>query len=184
MRLKQWQSVCFAVAVAMALPCAAADKTFPKGTRAFDLSTRYTIGLERGREDIPSAAVGMHYFVFDNLSLGAEFAGYFVAQDREDTFGFGLSGVMRHHLKDWQSGTFFGDVSFGPFYAVDEVPVGGTHFNFITRVGLGVTQRLKDDTRLLAGVRWFHLSNAQIKGKDRNPSIDGVEIYLGLGWQW
>ena len=181
--MKQWQSVYFVIAIAT-FTCGASAATFPKGTRSFDLTTGYAIGLDGGEEDIPSAAVGMHWFVYDNLSLGAEFAGYFVAQDREDTFGFGLSGVMRHHFKEWDRGTFFGDVSFGPWYGFDEVPVGGTHFNFVTRVGVGATHRLENDTRLLAGVRWFHLSNAQIKGKARNPSINGVEIYLGLGWQW
>ena len=46
----------------------------------------------------------------------------------------------------------------------------------------GTTYPLKDNLHLLTGVRYFHLSNARIEGNSRNPSINGVEGFLGLMW--
>jgi hypothetical protein len=40
--------------------------------------------------------------------------------------------------------------------------------------------RLADDTYLLGGARYFHLSNAKAHGSEKNPSYDGVEYYVGL----
>jgi hypothetical protein len=33
---------------------------------------------------------------------------------------------------------------------------------------------------LMGGVRGTHLSNARSEGEDRNPSLNGVEGYVGL----
>ena len=33
---------------------------------------------------------------------------------------------------------------------------------------------------LLGGMRYLHFSNAQIDGKERNPSINAAEGYFGL----
>ena len=34
----------------------------------------------------------------------------------------------------------------------------------------------------MGGARYFHLSNAQIDGPLRNPSVNGIEGYFGLMW--
>ena len=34
----------------------------------------------------------------------------------------------------------------------------------------------------MAGVRYFHLSNAHLEGPRRNPSINGLEGFLGVMW--
>jgi hypothetical protein len=62
------------------------------------------------------------------------------------------------------------------------VPDGGTYFNFTTSTGLGATYRIQDHFYLLGGVRYFHLSNAQIQGPQHNPSVNGVEGFFGLLW--
>ena len=89
---------------------------------------------------------------------------------------------MRHHLWRFDRATLFADVTFGPALATHRVPREGTYFNFTTRTGLGMTYQLDDHLHLMGGVRYFHLSNAQIEGSTRNPSINGVEGFLGLMW--
>ncbi len=132
--------------------------------------------------DIAALELGGNYFIRDNFSLGVEIAGYGVSQPGDDAAAVGLSGVFRHHLFDWDRKTLFFDGSFGPFEASEQVPGGGTRFNFVSRLGAGMTFDLQNDTKLMAGARWWHLSNAQIEGARRNPSINGIELYIGLMW--
>ena len=65
-----------------ATPAAFADAgpLFPQGSAAVDLMARYGLGLDGRTEHAPQLAVGADYFVLDNLSLGAEVAGYYVVQ--------------------------------------------------------------------------------------------------------
>jgi hypothetical protein len=74
-------------------------------------------------------------------------------------------------------------VSAGVSQATRAVPGGGTHFNFIEEAGVGGTYRLDDGVHLIAGVRYWHLSNAQIHGEDKNPALNGVGAYVGLMWR-
>jgi hypothetical protein len=158
--------------------------TWPKGTRTFDLSARYALGIGWTDEHIPSAAVAVHKFFFDNFSLGAELSGYGFVQTADDAAGVGIAAILRHHVIDLGGSTIYIDASFGPMQASNRVPKGGTNFNFTTRTGIGVAHRLSNECHLLSGVRWFHLSNAQYQGKSRNPGINGIEWYVGLGWEW
>jgi hypothetical protein len=61
-----------------------------------------------------------------------------------------------------------------------DFPHYGTRFNFVERVGLGATYELVDNLHLIGGARWFHLSNADLDGAERNPAFDALEYYAGL----
>jgi hypothetical protein len=160
----------------------AADVTFPQGTFTLQASVAYAEGLESRQESIPSASVGLNYFVWDNLSLGVELEGLRAIQDGDDAWAGEIGFMLHHHLIRFDRYTIFGDFNFGPVWSNEQVPADGTQFNFITRVGAGATARLTDDLHLMLGVRYFHLSNARIEGVERNPNINGVEGYLGLVW--
>jgi hypothetical protein len=162
----------------------ATPPAFAKGTRTFQAYGTYAGGLDADT-NVGSGAVGAGYFVFDDLSLSLEASGYRAQQSGRDTANawmYGIAGVLRHHLIHLDRATVFADVSFGPVESTKRTPAGGTDFNFITRSGIGVTYQLKDNLHLLTGVRYFHLSNARIEGNARNPSINGVEGFLGLMW--
>lgn len=172
------------IAVAFSSSAMAADRppTFPKGTISLQAYTTYAGGID-AQEVFNSAAFGGSYYVFDNFSLGAEASGYRIAQSPgRDAWMYGVAGVMRHHLLQFGRSTIFADVTFGPVQATDRVPAGGTYFNFATRSGIGATYQLQDRLHLIGGVRYLHLSNAHIEGSKRNPSINGVEGFLGLMW--
>ena len=46
------------------------------------------------------------------------------------------------------------------------------------QAGFGFTFEVADDTRLLVGGRWHHISNATLF--DSNPGRDSLLLYLGL----
>ena len=172
------------LSLAFAVHVSAGDRppSFPKGTLSLQAYGTYAGGID-AKEVIGSGAAGASYYVFDNLSLGLEVSGYHLTQSPgRNTWMYGVAGVLRHHLLQFDRATVFADVSFGPVEAAARVPEGGTYFNFATRSGLGVTYPLREHLYLLGGVRYFHLSNARIEGSQRNPSINGIEGFLGLMW--
>lgn len=155
---------------------------FPKGTLSLQAYGTYAGGLGE-YTNTASVAAGAGYYVFDNLSLSLEASGYRAQNSPgRDAWMYGVSGVLRHHLIQFDRTTFFIDAAFGPVEATARTPAGGTYFNFITRTGIGATYQLKEHTYLIGGARYFHLSNARIEGSIRNPSINGVEGFLGVMW--
>ena len=175
-------SLLLLIAAPLALAEDPRPPAFPRGTLSFQTYGTYSGGLGEFT-NTASAAAGVGYYVFDNLSLSLEASGY-RAQNApgRDTWMYGVSGVLRHHVIQLDRATLFIDAGFGPVEATARVPVGGTYFNFITRVGIGATFQLKEHTYLIGGARYFHLSNARIDGPTRNPSINGVEGFLGVMW--
>jgi hypothetical protein len=40
--------------------------------------------------------------------------------------------------------------------------------------------RLRPGTHLLAGLRWIHVSNNGLAGRDRNPDIEAIGPQMGI----
>lgn len=154
---------------------------FPRGTADLTLDASFIHDWDRGNSNFAAAGAGVGYYFLDNVSLGLELNGYQIFQD-QSTYAGGVALLGRHHFFTHGRWTIFADVGFGVFEANDPVPAGGTHFNFTFRSGLGVTYRLREGLDLMGGVRYFHLSNARIEGRNRNPSANGFEPYFGLMW--
>ena len=60
----------------------------------------------------------------------------------------------------------------------ESFPQFGTHANGRLRAGLGATWQAGDDTYLVAGLGWLHMSNGNVF--DVNVGHDGPMGYLGL----
>jgi hypothetical protein len=158
--------------------------SFTQGTLSADAYASYAAGLDN-RDDITNANVGFGYYVINNLSLGAEASGYSERVSGHGQWGYGVTAELRHHLLRFDRSTLFASAAFGPVESTGRIPQPrGTDFNYITRVGVGATYRLRDNLDLLLGVRYFHLSNARLDGAERNPSINGIEGFAGLMWSW
>lgn len=113
-----------------------------------------------------------------------ELGGWYFNQEGDDAFGINPELVFRWHAfhdedKSW---TWFFDTGIGVVASSDLVPDKGTGFNFMPRVGTGFTIELDAESqmRLMAGVRWHHISNARIGGDERNPSRDGLGIHAAI----
>lgn len=124
-------------------------------------------------------------FLADSFEFGFEGGGWWFDQEGDSTGGLSLTLVFRWHMfhPDDYSWTIFGDLGMGLLGAFDEVPDGGTGFDFMPRAGAGFTIALTDAVagpRLMGGVRYHHISNGRIEGDVRNPGRDGIMFYAAI----
>lgn len=143
------------------------------GGVAFDFEKDYDFNLH----------VAASTFLATELEFAVELGGWYFKQVGQDTGGIDGSMIFRWHFlhDDAFNWSIYGDVGIGLLGAFDEVPDGGTGFNFTPRAGFGFTQRLDDEgTRLMIGTRWHHISNGRFEGDSRNPSRDSLMIYVGV----
>jgi opacity protein-like surface antigen len=155
-------------------------ESFPKGTKALEFNGAYINPIRFSVDDFYGANFAGHYYFGDEVSLGLELQGYFVDQEEHDTELGGASLVLRWHFLASENYTLFFDGGLGGSYSGFDVPEDGTHFNYTARGGGGITRKLRDDLHLLGGVRFWHLSNGNLHGRDENPSQDGVQYFIGL----
>jgi len=126
------------------------------------------------------------YFAFSYfMARDVEFAGeadlWYFNQPGDNAGGLSASMVFRWHFVNTGAWTVYIDAGIGVLGATDEVPDGGTSFDFMPRAGGGFTTRLTDDgMRLQVGLRWHHISNARIFGDSNNPGRDQPLVYVGL----
>lgn len=125
-------------------------------------------------------SVGVNYYFQDGISLGLEGGGYHLGQADGDGVAGNLGVMLRQHVIRRDRWSLYVDVGEGLFEADQDVPHDGTHFSFLFHTGPGVTWQLTEHIYLMAGVRYYHLSNAQTQGGDRNPASNGIEGYVGV----
>jgi hypothetical protein len=128
-----------------------------------------------------SLNVGWSVFLLDDVEWELELDGWYFAQKGDDAVGINPVMYFRWHFWNEHRWSFYADLGIGVLAASDNVPPGGTGFDFTPRASFGVTHVLNDDgLRLDVGVRWHHISNARIQGEERNPGHDAAMIYAGL----
>lgn len=133
-------------------------------------------------EKLTFGTVDVEYFLRDDLSLNGEFVGYSVDQREPDAAAFGFNLIGRYYFwKPVDAFAIYFEGGAGIFEGDHRVPTpDGTHHNFTLHVGFGARYQLAQNLALIGGFRYFHLSNASIEGKARNPSIDGFGGYGGF----
>jgi hypothetical protein len=157
-----------------------AQSNFTKGTMTLELYGQFMRDVTGGRANIDAGTVGVGYYVKDHLAVNFELSGFSINQPVRNAAGGGGDILLRHHLIVADSYTLFAEVGGGLFEGTHRVPAGGTHFNFTLQSGLGAARRLRDNLYLVGGLRYFHWSNARIAGNNRNPSLNGAEVYVGI----
>jgi hypothetical protein len=153
---------------------------FPAGTWCAQVYGSYGSDLSNRNVRLAGANFGFGYYVFNNLALNLEGQVFNVDEPGPNGWAVALTALLRHHLIRADPFSFYMDVGFGPMEAQHDTPPGGTHFNFLTRVGPGFTCKLDEATYLLGGVRYLHISNAHLDNEKDNPSVNGVEGYIGM----
>lgn len=149
-----------------------------EGDRSWTLSTSLAYDASAFDQAITFA---FNRFLVDDIEYILE-AGLWSFHDQSSQQAFGISATLgfRWHFVNRDRWTIFADAGIGMLGTTDTVPPGGTGFNFMPRVGVGLTHRIDDSTRLITGLRWHHISNARTRGDDRNPSRDAPLFYVGL----
>ena len=154
--------------------------SFRKGLWVVEAEGAFIAPIRFSDDKFYQANFAAGYYFADDVSLSTEVAGYFADQPNDDTGLAGIGLLLRWHFLQSEQFTLFVDGGFGFSLAEAAVPEGGTHFNYTPKGGAGATIRLRDDLHLIGGARFFHLSNANLHGRDQNPSFDGVQYYLGV----
>ncbi|MEN1704614.1 MAG: acyloxyacyl hydrolase [Planctomycetota bacterium] len=125
--------------------------------------------------------LAVHHFLTPSFEVVGVLDLYYFDQEGDEAFGLGPSLDLRWHFLQRGRWTVFGSAGIGLLFSTDDVPTNGTSFNFTPRAGVGATYRVADsNVRLVGGVRWHHISNANITGEDDNPDRDGILGYLGV----
>ena len=172
-------------AIFIFLLCAICDvraqsTNFPKGTWDLEIDAGYVQPIRFSEDRLYDLNVGIGYYLVNDFSFTLQLQASYVDQPTEDA-GLGAAiGIFRWHIFHFDRLSLYLDGGGGVSMADPEVPEFGTHFNFIGEVGPGASWRLKDDVFLLGGVRYFHLSNGNLHGRDQNPSFDGINFYVGV----
>lgn len=143
--------------------------------------------LGNGLADVTNRQVGMGgltggvgYYFFDNLAINLDVSGYGFNEGQPSGAAVSMTLGLRHHLLNFGTASLFMDVAGGIIEASSELPSGGTHLNNMFYVGPGIAYPIRDNVWLIGGVRYFHISNAQSEGPDRNPSINAIQGVVGI----
>jgi hypothetical protein len=187
--------LCPVTAIALIISCGTVRaQTAPVGARATDaqpgvsftdsqwsLTLMGYAALDVSGQGVGMAGptVGLSYYLTDNFAGMLELTGWRVWQD-DDTYAGALNLLLRHHMFELGKATVFADFGGGIFRAGERVPEDGTHFNSTIQAGFGITYPIADDVYFVGGIRYYHLSNARRRGGDRNPSLNGPSIFLGI----
>ena len=105
---------------------------------------------------------------------------HYVSQRKNDTWVLGLTVGLRQRLYRRGRASGFLQFEFGVTDAAIAAPPRGTRFNYLAIGGGGLIVRLKPALHLVTSLDVIHLSNASLKGADRNPDIEAVGPTLGL----
>lgn len=149
------------------------------GYRSWTIGTGWAPDFEGSLD--ANLHASLNWFLIQDVEFSLEGAAWHFNQPGDNEGGGSLSIVFRWHFLNKESWSLFADAGIGALLATGDVPDGGTSFDLLPRLGAGATFRLDDqDTRLIVGVRWHHISNARINGDDENPSRDAPMLYAGL----
>ena len=123
--------------------------------------------------------VGVEWYPVDGFAVGFRVDGVGIElEDTPTTGGGGGALLLRWHVHRAEDWSIYLDGGCGLVYFAEDVPAGASRLDFSPQVGGGVTYALGPAVRLMAGLRWYHLSNAQTNSS--NPGVDMLQGYLGI----
>jgi hypothetical protein len=131
-------------------------------------------------EELYGLQQGVTYGLHDGLVLKAQQRFHYVSQRKNDTWVLGLTVGLRQRLYRRGRASGFLQFEFGVTDAALAAPPRGTRFNYLAIGGGGLIVRLKPALHLVTSLDVIHLSNASLKGADRNPDIEAIGPTLGL----
>jgi hypothetical protein len=168
------------------------NRSFGKGTWTLEPFGFALTGLDDKPElDLYGGGVGANYYLEDGFALRGELYGIGVDQTGDNTYGGGLNLLGRWHFLREPNWSLFAEGGGGLLQTETSLPAGnrgnvgdGTHFNFTSHLGLGATYRLGQRSHLVSGLRFTHISNADIAGDDENPGTNAIGGYVGMRFKF
>ncbi|MEO6597401.1 MAG: hypothetical protein ABIP94_21875 [Planctomycetota bacterium] len=135
-----------------------------------------------GNGEVDDTGIGLHaaHFIADDVALGLGTNLVTWWTGGRDVYSAELEGLLRvYPLHAWP---LFLDATTGFQLANDQIPPGGTVWNLSFGFGGGLDFSIDDNTSLMVGVTYHHISNALGRMNDRNPSQNEARIWLGISW--
>lgn len=135
-----------------------------------------------GQGEVEDSGIGVQagHFVAEGVALGGKLGATSWWTGGRDVYSGELEGLLR--IYPWSHGPVFFDGTTGFQLANDQIPPGGTLWNFSFGFGGGVDLPVGEDTSLLVGATYHHISNALGRDNDRNPSQNEARLWIGFGW--
>jgi len=99
---------------------------------------------------------------------------------RQPVLGLGLNGSMRIYTPALQKTRLFLESIISLVTYSQKFPENGTNVNGGLHFGGGFEYNIENTTRLFTKILWFHTSNNDVHGRDRNPSLNAVGIAVGI----
>ena len=124
------------------------------------------------------AGAGLSKFIFEAHSINLELNTIYFSQPSDDALGLNLALLMRWHFLRKTNWSTFVDAGAGVMGTTSDVPSRGASFNFTPQAGAGFSIKLKEQQRLMLGLRWHHISHADLFGA--NPGRDSLMGYVGV----
>jgi hypothetical protein len=132
------------------------------------------------REEMYGLSTGLTYGLKDGIVFTARTPLYYVSQRGIDAMLLGaIIGVRGRVYRRGRVNVFL-ELDVGVSDADTPTPPRGTRFNYLALGGAGATITVRRGVHLLASLRWAHVSNAGIAGRDRNPDIEAVGPQVGV----
>jgi hypothetical protein len=160
-----------------------ADDPFSRRSWYVELGTHgalETWNYNISHEELYGSVVGVAYGLGKGVVLTARSPLYYVSQRGVDGLLFGGTIGVRSRVYRRPRWSLFWELEIGISQADTFVPPRGTRFNYLVLGGGGTTIRLRPGVHLMSGVRWIHVSNAGVAGRDRNPDIEAVGLQMGV----
>ena len=118
------------------------------------------------------------WFLIENFSFdfGPEVAWF--SQGGGNTWGAGPAFMFRWHFLARETWSIYADAGVGMMFTGSNVPSAGSSVNFTPRIGVGASFEVASNARILTGIRWAHISNANVD--DNNDGRNSIQLYAGL----
>jgi len=114
------------------------------------------------------------------IGLSSLFAFDKLGNPRMPVFGLGVNGSMRLYTPSMRKTRAFLEGIMSLVIYTKEFPENGTFVNGGWHLGGGIEYNIEETTKLFAKILWFHTSNNDVYGRERNPSINAVGIAIGV----
>jgi len=168
---------------------------FAQNNKAFDTGNRITLGtynefnsvskrglMEMGYDYIFSTAyLTPTYSLFDiGIGLKVIFVWDDIGRFEVPTVGFALDIPLRIYAPSVKAARLYAETDIRMVMYTKDYPPNGTLFNVGWLIGPGMEYKLNDGTRLFGTLGYWHSSNGNIYGKERNPAVNGIGNTFGI----
>jgi hypothetical protein len=176
------------LAVAHAVPAAAQDRhPFQHGTVGIEAAAAPLVeiwNLNGHREPMLEVSASFWGAVRDGFMVGVEFQHGFVFQHTPGAFVQGISPLIRWRFVDQPNWDWFIEAGPGVSWSDLQTPPRGTKFNYLFQAGAGAVRQVGRSQNVVLAYRFLHLSNNHREGREHNPDLEMMGLYIGWSFSF